>query len=541
MNNINRAYLKETVRDLVELLPFPVSGVSSVCNVDGDNYLFQRDGDAYRYNPLSGEAVNITSHKHIETETVTGFICKKLSSGKLISPTYSEILVIDPKNISDIPNTTNPLITVSEVTINGESRFVNFENPLMLNSEERNITLRINSHSYTEPNLNSFKYRMIGEHDWIELPNHKSTVVYSMLDYGNHTLEVQGSNNSGLWSDTKTILIKVDTPLYLTKMAYFLYALIVILLVYIAGRTRSKNKQKIQKLRKEQITVLEEANKNLMSAKNNAVEQKNKAIEANYEKNRFLGNISHELRTPLTGIQGMIELINHTQLTENQLKYLKVCSGCTIQMINHVNALLDLANLKSGKFDLQLSLFSLKDWSKEIQLLVCSQYLNSSTQYSFNNGFLELDENVGVYTDPEALKQVVLNLTGNALKFSEKENVDINLSHKIFNERFLIEVTVSDSGKGIPKDKLDLIFEDFTQLENLETTNKSGSGLGLSICKNLMKDLGGEINVSSTVGVGTIFKIKLAVEHQKEGCFDTNGPILDKKVSESIKSVNCRG
>jgi signal transduction histidine kinase/CheY-like chemotaxis protein len=516
-------------------LPFPVSGIGCIQKVNDDYFLFQVDGDVFKYNTLTNKAENITSHKHVETETVTGFICQKLSSGKIITPTYSGILVVDPSNISDAPNTVKPKISLEGLIVNGKERHFNFENKLILGQDERSLSLRINSHSYTEPGLNRYRYRMLDEHEWVELPDYKSTVVYSLLGYGLHTLELQGSNNSGLWSDTKTVLIEVETPYYLTKLAFLFYFLAAMLIFTFWRNARKRNKNNLKKLREEKIEALKDANLELTKAKNNAIVEKNKAVEANVEKNRFLGNVSHELRTPLTGIQGMIELLGHTKLNDNQHKYLDVCGGCTTQMIDHVNALLDLTKLKSGKFDLQFSLFSLQDWLKEVELLANSQFSNSELKISFTNNLEGILSNKGVLSDPEALKQVILNLTGNALKFSRKGNVEVTLLCIEDVNNAKIEILIKDSGKGIPKNKFDYVFEDFSQLDKAETTSAAGSGLGLSICKKLVEDLGGTINLVSEVGVGSVFSVHLVLP---VGELNQDANIIvqpNRKILKSIK------
>ncbi|MBC8321429.1 MAG: response regulator [Bacteroidetes bacterium] len=253
---------------------------------------------------------------------------------------------------------------------------------------------------------------------------------------------------------------------------------------------------------------------------------KEKAEYATYSKTIFLANMSHEIRTPLNGIIGMSEILSNTKLTKLQQEYLNAVklSGEDLSII--INDILDFSRIEAGQLQIEnipFSLFNqienvfkvlqLKAWEKKINLL------------------LDIDNNVPEYikSDPVRIKQILLNLLNNAIKFTEQGSVKLVVSSdKINDSDLIIKFQIVDTGIGINKDDLSKMFVEFTQLDNSTTRKHGGTGLGLIISKKLAELMGGEIGFESKFGVGSIFWFTIrAEEANKPVDIDTNNEKIE--------------
>ncbi|MDI9366411.1 MAG: PAS domain S-box protein [Flavobacterium sp.] len=245
-----------------------------------------------------------------------------------------------------------------------------------------------------------------------------------------------------------------------------------------------------------------------IEAENKLKKAKKELHQTNISKERFLANISHELRTPMNGIIGLINLLEKTILNNNQKEYLELIKGSSESLLLLLNELLDFEKIAAGKLQLEKIHF---DVSETITKIV------ESSRYKIDGKRLPIEinnrlpKNQFVIGDPHKLGQIILNLISNAIKFTSDRGtilVDMNLIDN--NEKSIsIEVSVTDSGIGISKDKIDKIFEPFVQAENNISRKFGGTGLGLSISKYLIELQGGTIKVESILGKGSIFSFNL--------------------------------
>jgi len=234
---------------------------------------------------------------------------------------------------------------------------------------------------------------------------------------------------------------------------------------------------------------------------------KDDAIAASQAKSEFLANMSHEIRTPMNGILGMAELLANTEITERQRDFLDVINNSASALLTIINDILDFSKIEANAFDLDPTPFNLKTLVNDVTSIVMPKAQEKNLELIINYPSSMRRAFIG---DSGRLRQVLTNLIGNAIKFTDDGHIIIDVDVAVpRNEVSIVSVSVKDTGIGIESDKIDGVFKKFTQADGSTTRMYGGTGLGLSISKAIIEMMGGRIAVSSTFGQGSDFSFRI--------------------------------
>jgi len=345
---------------------------------------------------------------------------------------------------------------------------------------------------YADPGKNEYAYKMEGfDDDWNYIGTRRFT-TFTGLPAGEYTFRVKGSNNDGVWNEEGTsIKVIITPPPWKTWWAYTLYIIAVGATLYgirrfELSRTRLKHKLDLEHIHAEKLEEIDRM------------------------KSRFFANISHEFRTPLTLILGPLEKLLSDKVEETVKKQFRVMLRNGRRLLRLINQLLDLSKLEAGSMSLKTRPENIIPLLKGIVLSFSSLAERKRITLRFQppqpSEGSEPSEGLIVYVDRDKLEKIVSNLLSNAFKFTpEKGKISVAVS----TTQSHAEITVADSGVGIPNEKLEKIFDRFYQADDSYTREQEGSGIGLALTKELVELHRGEIRVTSEPGMGTTFTVCL--------------------------------
>lgn len=403
------------------------------------------------------------------------------SSGCLYICSQVGVVVCDPAHLTR--DEVAPNVVLTDVLINNRALEVGaeFADMLTLGPYENAITFEFSGIHTVSPVSNQYLYQLQGyDTGWVSCSSDLRRAVYTNLPHGHYVFKVKCANPDGVWSEETQLTFFILPPFWEAQWFRFLILLVVSAIIYAVLYTRLKQRQLAQ--------------------------QKELAEQKARYKSLFLANMSHEIRTPMNAILGLSRLLEGQVSDPRQREYLGAIRHSSEDLLRIVNDILDYSKIESGRFSFQ---------SKSFDLKVILGHLNSTFSFRAQDKGIDFqivvkkDVPTALEGDPVRLMQILGNLTGNAVKFTDKGGVTVEveaLTPELHIQSPAVQplrFVVRDTGVGIPPDQLDAVFESFNQVSDEDATAKGGTGLGLSIAKQLVEQQGGRIQLRSVQGEGT--------------------------------------
>lgn len=459
---------------------------------------------------------NFSSADGLQSDEFNTFSYLKSADGRLFFGGVNGLNVFQPEDIQF--NTHIPKIVIVGLKVNNKT--VQFEKatvdtlhsrPILkvpieqtttieLAHDQNHISLEFAALDFANPKKNQYRYQLEGvDETFIEAGNRR-IANYAHLKPGAYRFKVMGANNDGLWNETPRILnIHIRPPWWQTKLAYALYILMIMGILFALYRFQIKRIQLQNQLAFEQ-------------------KEAERLAQLDRLKTEFFSNITHEFRTPLSLIIDPLQQAIKDIRDEKTLQNLLLVQRNSDKLLLLINQLLDLNKLESQSMKVSLSRGNFVDFTKT----VIESFLGMAKKKGIVLDFQYTSELPDFSFDVEKCRKLLYNLLGNAVKFTrEGGQIIVRLDWTNFENLSNLSITISDTGIGIPQLELPKIFDRFYQVDSSHTRSNEGTGIGLALTKALTELMGGSIEVASEEGKGTTFRVTLPMLQQTEAFEET--------------------
>ena len=413
----------------------------------------------------------------------------KTKQGKLLFACLKSVVIVDPNHLP--LNPLPPPVVIETVKINQQEKMAASARVPVGTGE---VEFHYSALSYFAPEKVAFKCKLEGyEQDW-STPHTRGFIRYTNLNPGNYTFRVKAANNDGIWNEAgASFSFYLEPRFYQTRWFYSVCGLVLVLSpigIYLL---------RIRQIRKKEheLTVLVGRRTSELQAAKEIAEAATRA------KSDFLANMSHEIRTPLNGVAGMLDLMGQSELHTDQKQLLSMARDSANTLMVVINDILDFSKIEAGKLTFDVREFDLvatiAEAARTMALLAHQKGLELVYQ---------VDPQIPQFLlgDGGRVKQVLHNLVGNAVKFTEQGEVVLRVTlDRQTGDEIVLRFAVSDTGIGIPPEKQQLIFAAFSQGDASTTRKFGGTGLGLAISSRIVELMGGSMSVVSKAGEGSTF------------------------------------
>ena len=413
----------------------------------------------------------------------------KTRQGKLLFACLKSVVVVDPNHLPQNPYA--PPVVIEGVKINQRE---NTGPTARVPVGAGEVEFHFSALSYFAPEQVAFQCKLDGYEDTWTTPATRGFIRYTNLDPGKYTFRVKAANNDGVWNEEgASFSFYLQPHFYQTRWFYSLCGLVLVLSpvgIYLL-RVRQMRK------REQELTVLVSRRTHELQAAKELAEAATRA------KGDFLANMSHEIRTPLNGVSGTLDLMSQSELPTDQKQLLSMARDSANTLMVVINDILDFSRIEAGKLAFDVREFDLGATVAEAARTMALRAHQKGLELVY-----QVDPEIPQFLrgDPSRLKQVLHNLVGNAVKFTDQGEVVLRVSVKSRSgEDIELRFAVSDTGMGIAPEKQKAIFEAFSQGDASTTRRFGGTGLGLAISSRIAELMGGSISVVSKPGEGSTF------------------------------------